>query len=225
MTTVTPQTTVNQTQENKPSDKEINFRNLEARYQRELEQERAARLEAEKKAKEAMMTRQREQIQEEDDNDSEPYVDHKKLNKTLARQHQNTQSEIQKAMQVAKETAKEEVRRELWVENTPDFEEVLGHAQKLYDKHQKLAENILRMPESFERQKLVYQTIKELGLNKPESKEPTIQDKVDANRRNPYYQPSGVGTAPYASAGDFSATGQKQAYSKMQELKNRLRLG
>jgi hypothetical protein len=80
------------------------------------------------------------------------------------------------------------------------------------------------MPEGFERQKLVYKNIKALGLHKPEEKAPSIQDKVDANRRSPYYQPSGVGSAPYAPVGDFSANGQKAAYEKMQELKSKLRI-
>ena len=56
-------------------------------------------------------------------------------------------------------------------------------------------------------------------------KEPSIQDKIDANRRSPFYQPSGIGSAPYAGPdGDFSAAGQKTAYDKMQELKSRLRI-
>jgi hypothetical protein len=80
------------------------------------------------------------------------------------------------------------------------------------------------MPDTFARQKLVYKNIKALGLHRPEAKAPSVQEKIDANRKSPYYQPSGVGTAPYQSVGDFSAGGQKQAYDKMQELKNRLRI-
>jgi hypothetical protein len=80
------------------------------------------------------------------------------------------------------------------------------------------------MPEGFERQRLVYENIKALGVDKPISKEPSVQEKIEANRKSPYYQPSGVGAAPYASQSDFSAGGQKQAYEKMQELKNRLRI-
>jgi hypothetical protein len=79
------------------------------------------------------------------------------------------------------------------------------------------------MPDTFERQKLVYKNIKAFGLDRPEAKQPSIQEKIDSNKRSPYYQPSGVGSAPYASAGDFSASGQKQAYDKMKELQNRLR--
>jgi hypothetical protein len=160
----------------------------------------------------------------EDEDDNEPYVDHKKLNKTLNKFGQSTQSEIQKAMQHAKETAKEELKQEMFLENNPDFYQVLEHAEKFAQRSPKLAENILRMPEGFERQKLVYNTIKELGIDKPEVKQPSIQEKIDANRKAPYYQPSGVGAAPYQSVGDFSPSGQKQAYDKMKELQARLRL-
>jgi hypothetical protein len=212
--------TENQVQENKPNDKELNFRALEAKYQRQLEQERQARLEAERQAQEALAKKQ----QEDDESDDEPYVDKKRLEKKLARFGQSTQSEIQKAMEVAKESAKEDVKREIWLENNPDFYDVLQHAEKFAQRAPKLAESILRMPEGFERQKLVYQNIKELGVHKPETKQPSIQDKIDANRRSPYYQPSGVGAAPYAAAGDFSPSGQKNAYDKMQELKSKLRI-
>jgi hypothetical protein len=61
-------------------------------------------------------------------------------------------------------------------------------------------------------------------LHKPPEAKPSIQETIDKNRKGPFYQPTGVGTAPYAGGGDFSPTGQKSAYDKMQELKARLRL-
>ncbi len=205
----------------KVSDKELNFRALEAKYQRELGEERAARIEAERIAKEASSKRE----VDETEDDSEPYVDQKKLNKTLSKYNQNTQSEIQKAMQTAKQAAKEELKQELWMEQNPDFYDTLKHAEKIYQKAPRLADTILKMPDGFERQKLVYENIKAMGLDKPEPKQSSIQEKVDANRKSPYYQPSGVGTAPYSNGGDFSPQGQKSAYNKLLELKNRLRLG
>jgi hypothetical protein len=210
--------TENVVQEQKPSEKEVNFRRLEARYQQELANERAQRMELEKKLQ------QNEQKPEIEEDDSEPYVDHKKLNKSLNKFGQSTQAEIQKAMQQAKSDAKEELKQEMFLENNPDFYQVLEHAEKFANKAPKLAENILRMPEGFERQKLVYHTIKEMGLDKPQPKESSVQDKIDANRRAPFYQPSAVGAAPYASQSDFSPSGQKQAYDKMKELQSRLRL-
>lgn len=205
-----------QAQTTQLSDKELNFRALESKYERALQQERAARIEAERIANE------RTQVQvQDDDSDSEPYVDHKKLAKKLATFGEQTKKQTQSDIQTAVNTALHEERKNTWMKNNPDFYEVLQHAEKLHQRDPELAESILEMPESFERQKLVYKNIKALGLNKAAEKAPSIQDKIEANRKSPYYQPSGVGTAPYASVGDFSAGGQKQAYQKMQELKAR----
>lgn len=203
------------------SDKELNFRKLEAKYQQEVAMERARREELERRVQEMSQPKQIEEVDEPDD---EPYVDHKKLEKKLNKFGKNTQSEIKNAMQQAKELAKEELKQELFLENHSDFHQVLEKAEIFAEKYPKLAENILRMPAGFERQKLVYQTIKDFGLDKPEQKQQSIQEKVDANRRAPYYQPSGVGMSPYHSSANFSPDGQKQAYDKMKELQSRLRL-
>ena len=213
-------TSVNSTQvDQKQNDKEYNFRALENKRleaeRRAIDAERRA-LEAEKIAQEFVSKKQ--QNNEEEDDESDPYVDHKNLNKKLNKFGQSTQSEIQKAMEIAKQSAKQE----FWLENHPDFYDVLEHAEKFAQKAPKLAESILRMPEGFERQKLVYENIKELGIDKPEQKQSSVQDKIDSNRRSPYYQPSGINAAPYNNGGDFSQSGQKNAYAKMQELKQRL---
>jgi hypothetical protein len=219
---MTAPTQENQAQnQQQQSDKELNFRALEAKYQRQLEQERAARLEAERLAQEA----QNRKIQpDDDDDDSEPYIDKKRLKKEQARFgqeiKQQTQSEIQKAVQ----TALHEERKQNWIKSNPDFYEVLQHAEKFAQKDPELAEAILEMPEGFERQKLVYKNIKALGIHKPEEKKSTIQDKIDANKRSPYYQPSGQGTPAYSGVGDFSPAGQKNAYDQMLKLKSQLRI-
>jgi hypothetical protein len=211
---------VTNSQEVKATDKEMNFRAQQQKYERLLEQERNARLEAERVAQEA--TNKRNQ-QEEEEDDSEPYVDKKKLNRTLAKfgeqTKQNFNSEIQKAVQIAREQEKQEN----WLESNPDFYNILQtHSEKLVQKSPMLAKSILNMPDNFERQKLVYLNIKELGLDKPEVKQTSIQDKVNANQRSPYYQPSGVGSSPYSQASDFSVAGQKSAYDKMKALQNRV---
>lgn len=213
---MTEQIQENQVQE---TDKEKNFRAFEAKYQKQIEAERAER---ERLQREIELLRSKQQEEEEDD--SEPYVDHKRLNKTLEKHGQATQSEIQKAMENAKYAAKEELKQEMWLESNPDFYDVLKHAQKFAEKAPRLAESILRMPDGFERQKLVYENIKTLGIDKPEQKVSSIQEKVDANRRSPYYQPSNVNPGPYSSQGDFSPTGQKAAYDKMKQLQSTLRI-
>lgn len=215
-------TPVNQVQENKPSDKELNFRALEAKYQRQIEQERAGRLEAEKMAQEALAKNQRS---DDEDDDNEPYVDKRRLEKKLNRFGEQTRKQTQQDIQLAVKEAVSEERKNTWLKQNPDFYDVINqNAQKFYETNPELAEGIIKIPDEFERQKVAYKNIKALGIDKPTTKQPSIQEKIDANRRSPYYQPSGVGSAPYASAGDFSANGQKSAYDKMQELKNRLRI-
>ncbi len=211
-------TTPGQTTENQSNSKELNFRALEAKYQKELAQERSARLEAER------MVQERNKFDDSDDDTSDPYIDHKKLEKKLARHGEQTQKQTQTEIQKAVHTAIHEERKNNWIKSNPDFYDTLQYAEKLAQQDPELAESILEMPESFERQKLVYKNIKALGLHKEPAKSPSIQEKIDSNKRSPYYQPSSVGSAPYQSVGDFSQGGQKQAYDKMQELKARLRI-
>lgn len=209
----------NQSQENKVPDKELNFRAQEAAFKRELDRERQLRIAAEQRAEEAL----RKKVTDDEDDD-EPYIDKKKLNKTLEKFGQEKKQETQSDIDRAVHKALNNERQQNWMKSNSDFYDVMQHADKLAQLDPELAETILQMPEGFERQKLVYKNIKALGLNKPQSKEPSVQEKVDANRRSPYYQPTSVGAAPYSQVGDYSATGQKQAYDKMQLLKKQLRI-
>jgi hypothetical protein len=229
MTAQTPSnqnsTTAANVAETKPNDKEINFRMqeraMQEKYEKMLAQERNARIEAERKAQEAVSKRN---TSNDDDEDDEPYVDHKKLKREQAKFGQQIKQETQGDIQKAVHQALQEERKNNWIKQNGDFYDVLQHAEKLAIEDPEFADTILEMPEGFERQKLVYKTIKKLNLHKPAAPQSTIQEKIDANRRSPFYQPSGIGTAPYASEGNFSAQGQKDAYTKMQELKNRLRI-
>ncbi len=198
-------------------------------YERQLEQERLARQQAEERAAaaEAAAKERNRSVENDldDDEDNEPYVDRRKLNKELHKFAKNMEQTIDQKAEAKAAALIEQERRSNYLKENADFNQIMNEdtIEKFASKHPRLAENILRMPDGFERQKLVYENIKALGIDKPEQKQPSVQDKIDANRKNPYYQPTGVGAAPYASAGDFSASGQKNAYQKMQELKNRLR--
>lgn len=209
-------------QENKPSDKEINFRKIEEKHRRELAEMQARLEETERKASEALS---RKQV-EDDDNDDEPYVGHKKLDKKLSSFEKRLEEKIDKRAEEKARMLIDRKDEEDWIKKNSDFEDVLKEDNliKLVQKAPALADSIKRMPDGIEKQKLVYNTIKSMGLDKPEQKQPSIQDKIDANRRSPYYQPSNVGNAPYASVGDFSEQGQKNAHAKMKELQKRLRI-
>lgn len=202
-------------------------------YERKLEQERQERIKMAQELeqiKQAMQEREKISPVNESDEDDQPYVDNRKLGKTLDRfgkeQREFTKEEIRRGVAEALENE----RRSQYLKENKDFDKIMSedNINKFAETHPELAENILRMPDGFERQKLVYANIKALGVDKPPQKQTSVQDKIDANRRSPYYQPSGVGTAPYATgpAGkDYSESDKKNAYEQMKALKSRLRLG
>jgi len=213
---------VQQNQEQKQNDKEINFRMqekaLREKFERDLAQERA------EKEKLMQELQQRQQpVHEDEPSDEEPYVDHKRLSKTLSSFEKKLEEKIERKAEEKARQLMDAERSESWLRNNPDFYEVMQHAEKFALKDPDLAESILSMPDTFERKKLVYKNIKALGIHKPEQKAPSVQETIDAKKKSPYYQPSEMGTAPYGNTGDFSKTGQKAAYDRMKELQSRLR--
>jgi len=213
----------------KVDDSEKNLVKQRRYYEKQLEEKESERNlllkrieQAERVAQESLAHQQKPD--EDDDSSDEPYVDHKRLKRELGKVVKQTVNETDAKIQSAVNKALAEEKQKQWMKSNPDFYDVMQHAQTFADKDPDLAETILEMPEGFERQKLVYKNIKALGLHKKEEPKTNIQDKIEQNKRSPYYQPSGVGAAPYAAAGDFTPMGQKNAYQKMQELKNRLRI-
>jgi len=217
-----PQENPVQTQEAPKNDKEYNFAQIRQQLEREKQEKALLKEEVEKLKQVAQ-----ERLAPKDDDDvedNEPYVDHKRLKKELTKVARQTATETDNRINNAVNRALAEERQKQWMKNNPDFYEVMQHAQTFADRDPELAESILEMPEGFERQKLVYKNIKALGIHKPPEQKSTVQDKIDQNKRSPYYQPSGVASAPYATSGDFTPAGKENAYKKMQELKNRLRI-
>jgi hypothetical protein len=201
----------------KSNDKELNFRAMEQK----LERENAARLQAERERDEALARLNTT----DDDDENDPYIDTKKFNKKISALEKQWEQKFDRKAEEKANSIIQKKEQESWLNRNSDFTSVMQHAEKLYIKDPELAEAILKMPDSFERQQLVYKNIKALGLHEAPKKESSIQEKVDANRRSPFYQPTSIAAAPYNQASDFSPSGQKNAYDKMQELKSRLRLG
>lgn len=224
--TVSPAMNATEEQKIAPSDKELNFRKQEEMFNRKLEHERLARQQAEERLAQLEKTvteRTRHSSQDDDDDVSdEPYVDHKRLKKALGKAVQQTVSETDSKIQQEVRKAIAEERKSQWMKQNSDFFEVMDHAQAFADRDPELAETILAMPEGFERQKLVYKSIKALGLHKKEEPKPTMQQQIDANRRHMYYNPSGMTSPPFENKGDFSDAGKENAYKKMKQSQKRI---
>src|SRR5580700_128383 len=137
-----------QVQEVKIDNKEVNFRKQQQMYERMLA-EKEARV---KELEQAAQQRQQQSKHDDDDDDDEPYVDKRKLAKTLSKHEervkQDTQSEIQRAVS----HALLEEKRKQYLDKNPDFYDVIEKgAEKLAQQNPELAETILKMPDQFER--------------------------------------------------------------------------
>lgn len=208
----------------KQDDREINFRKQERMYQKLLEDERKARQEAERLLQEK--TQKSASVEEnESDEEDEPYVDHKRLARKFSKFEEQLEKKIEKRAEEKARSIYEEEKKQQWLSNNPDFYEVMNLADKFAEKDPELAETILKMPDTFERYKLVYKNIKAYGLHKSDDKPSEIQNAINNNKKGLYYQPTGMSTPPYSSRGDFSPQGQRTAYDKMKELQSRLRMG
>jgi hypothetical protein len=207
----------------KTNDKEYNFvqirKQLESKNQEN--QQLKEELEKIKKVSQDRLT------PPDDDDDDEPYVDRKRLKRELGKVVQQTATETESKIQDAVNRALGEERQRQWLSQHNDFEQIMQHAQKIQDSDPELADIILNMPNTFERHKLVYKHIKATGLHNPAPAKTNIQDKIDANRRSPFYQPSGIPSPGYGIVNggkEYSDTEMKSAYDVMQQSKRRLRI-
>lgn len=221
----TPVSAVDVNAEATKAAKEINFESLrkqlnETRAENAQFREKINRLEKEKPAPRLPYK------DDEDEESDEPYVDHKSLKKKMNRLEADIDKKIEiKAVEKARELIAQE-KREDYLKQNPNYEKTMTPEllQKFAEKHPGMAQALVKMPEGFERNQLIYEAIKSTGVDKPDVAESTIQQKIDQNKKSPYYIPSGMGTAPYNGQGDFSEAGKKNAYDKLKELKSRLRL-
>lgn len=203
------------------SDKELNFRRQQQKYEAMLAKERQEREDAIRRVQ-AEYEQKLQSYQRTEDDDDDDYIDRKRLQKQFQDFEKNLESKFDKKAEQKALTLLQQKEREQWLKNNQDFYDVLEkHADRFAEQYPGLAEDILTMPEGFQRQRLVYQNIKTLGIDKPKE---SIQQTVDQKRQSPYYQPTNIGSAPSGVQGDFSPQGQRNAYEKMQELKSRLRI-
>ncbi len=216
-----PQSTQQETQKTP----DVNLVNM--RKQLEAERAEKAQMAARVAELEKMAISKSKAIEEDEDMGDEPYIDPRTFKKKMATERESIKREAKEELKNEMRQILEEEKKVSYLKQNSDFDQIMSPEviERFANKHPGMAEAILRMPDGFERQKLVYEAIKTTGSHQKEQPKSSIQETIDRNKRSPYYSPSGVGTAPYASAGDFSPSGQKNAYEKLQQLKNNLRLG
>jgi hypothetical protein len=217
-------TPVDEAQSSATNDKEHNLGIL----RKQIEQERLSKMEMERKIE--MLSQEVEEarrIREEASDpvdDNEPYIDHKLLDKKLSALKKEFVKDIDKRAEEKARAILNEERRTNYLDANRDYNDTMSmdNLRKFSEKYPDVARCILHMPEGFERDRLVYENMKALGITRKEEAKPPIQQTIDNNRKNIFYQPGTVGAPPFAMQGDFSPTGQKAAYAKIKELKARI---
>lgn len=201
---------------------DLNFANMRKMLEEERRERIALQVKHEALESEKSKWTKKDPVEEEDED--EPYVDPKTLNKKFGAFRAEMDALIEEKAEKKAQAIMQEDKKDLYLKTNTDFHDTLAPdiLQKFADQHPGMAEAILRMPEGFERQKLIYEAIKSTGVNRKEEKS-SIQDTINKNKQSHYYSPSGVASAPYSAQGDFSVTGQKKAYEKLQELKSRMK--
>ncbi len=157
----------NTQQESKNEIIETNLAKQRQMYERKLEQERIARQQAEERAaalEAATRDRSTRSSSDDDDDqeDSEPYVDRRKLNRELSKFQKNIEQTIEKKAEQKASELLEQERTNNYLRENNDFSQIMENEElvhKFANKHPGLAKSILSMPEGFERQKLVYENI------------------------------------------------------------------
>lgn len=213
---------------NKEQEKAYNFEQLRKKLEATEKEKLAAQTriaEFEKQIKEAQNKKFREPDVDEEPYD-EPYVDQRLLNKKFEKFEERFGKKIDEVAEQKARSIVEQQRNAEFLKNNADFSQVLSPeiVEKFATQHPEIAEPMLEMPDGFARQKLLYQAIKLSGLHKPPVPKPTIQETIDSKRRGAFYQQPSGSSPPYSQVGDFSDTGKKSAYEKVQQLKKQLRI-
>lgn len=210
----------------KPSDKEINLRRLaqaKEKAEMELEKERAEKAEILQRLQHLESSNTSSL---DDDLDDDGYVEARKLKKTISRLKNELKQDFKQEVQSeARRLLEEEKQKDFHFRvkaEMPDFEKVVTDesANAFADKFPEWANAILSEPDNYKKRKLTYEAIKGLDLHQKPQK--SIQEKVTANQKNPYYYPSSIGSGGN-SVGDFSDTGKKSAYEAMKALQKGFR--
>ena len=120
-----------------PNDKEYNFAQIRQQLEREKQEKNQLKEEVEKLKK-----MNSENLGGDDDDYDEPYIDRKRLRKELGKVVEQTKAETDTKIEHMVTKALSEERKQAWLKEHPDFEEVVQHAQKVEDHDPDLAKMI-----------------------------------------------------------------------------------
>lgn len=210
------------------SDKELNFRRLEAAREQERERAVRAEMQAEAMRNELNEIKQMLQPKESDPLDgAEDYVDPARLRAKLDKERAHFKKEAKAiAKQTYEEERKEDERKNFLPRlksQFPDYDQVMNETNiaALEQADPVFVETLMEVSDEYSRRSKAYKKIKALqAAPKPEEK--SIKAKVEENARNPYYMPPSTATPAGIDFDVGSKVARDAAYAKLKAAQKNL---
>lgn len=208
------------------SDKELNFRRLEAARDREREARLRAEIQTESLKKEiesikTMLTPKEKDPFEgiEDLADLQPSQFREILAKREAQIKKEFEQALPQKLEEYERTKRKTNFRDTLRNQYPDYDSVMNEdvISSLPEREGRIVESLSKIEDPYERCKSAYEYLKEVlpNLQAPSQSE-ALKKKVEENQQNPYYFDSGFGTPSPAVEFDVrSKSAKAEAYAKL----------
>lgn len=197
-----------------------NFRRLEQSKEEERERRIKAEMDAALMRQRLEMLEMQNKPQEKDPlADVQDYVDPASLKAAFAQERQRLSKEAEaitdRKLKEWKQQEEKQNHLSRLKSEFPDFGNVVNQENvvRFEQSHPEFVQSLLHIQDDYERKKLAYNFFKRMG--QPEVPKPSISEKVEENRRNPYMIPSGSGMPAAVEYDLKSPQARNAAYAKL----------
>lgn len=202
------------------SDKEYNFRRLEAAKEEAKERAMKAEMENSLLKQRLEMLEQRLEPKEQDPLEGvEDYVDPARHKASLYQLEKRLEKRLKKeAEEAAERKLQEQAKQNHMVRlrsEYPDYDQIMNEKNVMHfeQTNPEFLQSMTYVQDDYERKKLAYNFFKK-NLKAPEPK-PSIKEKVEENAKNPYYIPPGSGSPAAVDFDIKSPEARRAAYEKL----------
>ncbi len=219
-----------QLQRENVSDKELNFRRLEAQRDQEKEARMRAEMQTEMILKEMesiktmMKPKEKDPLDEiQDLSELEP----RQLKEILSRRDSIVRREAEESALHRFEEKQKELKRtnfrDVLRDKYGDYDEVMNQdvVSSIQEQEPDAIDAISSIEDPYVRCEKAYKFIKKKRANQPQSHKTTIQDTVEENLKNPYMIPGSSGSSAAVDFDVRSPSAKKAAYAKLKAAQRR----
>jgi hypothetical protein len=205
------------------SNKEFNFRKLEAAREADREARIRAEMQAEQMRNELREIKEMLQPKEQDPLDGvEDFVDPVRLKAKLEKERTRFTREAKEIAERTYEERKQKDEKANFFQRLrgqfSDYDEVMNETNlaHLQEEDPVFLDTVVKVPDEYERRLDTYKKIKSMQAKKPKLEErASIKEKVEENMRNPYFIQPSSGNPSAVEFDIRSKSARDQAYQKL----------